>query len=95
VSNMSDTLYDVRQEQYPQVIRDLIRHEDDVTNHRIMWLLVGEGFIANAFVSQQRAGAVRPTMLPPAGILVTFSAFVMLYKSYLARVYLQFLGKQD
>ena len=34
---MSDALYDVRPEQYATVIREMIRHEDDVTNHRIMW----------------------------------------------------------
>jgi hypothetical protein len=39
---VSDTLYDIRQEQYANVIREFIRHEDDVTNHHIMWLLVGE-----------------------------------------------------
>jgi hypothetical protein len=68
----------------------MIKHEDDVTNHRIMWLLVGQGFIANAFVSGERAAG--HFMLPVAGVFVTLSAFVMLYKSYLARGYLQFLG---
>ena len=34
-------MYDVRPEQYTTVIREMIRHENDVTNHRIMWLLVG------------------------------------------------------
>jgi hypothetical protein len=87
-------MHDVRQEQYPEVIRQLLKHEDDVTNHRIMWLLVGQGFIANAFVSEERAGASGDLMLPLAGIFVTLSAFVMLYKSYQARGYLQFLGKQ-
>jgi len=29
-------MYDVRQEQYATVIREMIRHENDVTNHRIM-----------------------------------------------------------
>ena len=56
---MSDATYDVRQEQYATVIREFIRHEDDVTNHRIMWLLVGQGFIANAFVSTKSEGAAR------------------------------------
>jgi hypothetical protein len=34
-------MYDVRQDLYPTVIREMIRHENDVTNHSIMWLLVG------------------------------------------------------
>jgi Tn3 transposase DDE domain len=34
------SIYDVHPEQYTTVLRELIRHENDVTNHRIMWLLV-------------------------------------------------------
>lgn len=82
---MSDAMYDVRQEQYTTVIREMIRHENDVTNHRIMWLLIGQGFIANAYVSAEREGASTNFMLPLVGILVTLSAFVMLYNSYQAR----------
>ena len=86
-------MYDVRPEQYPTVIREMIRHENDVTNHRIMWLLVGQGFIANAYVSVKgnEGGA---TVLSLLGIFVALSAFVMLYRSYQARGYLQFLGEQ-
>jgi hypothetical protein len=87
-------MYDVKQEQYTTVIREMIKHEDDVTNHRIMWLLIGQGFIANAFVVKGLEGASTDFMLPLVGLLVTLSAFLMLYKSYQARGYLQFLGKQ-
>lgn len=87
-------MYDVKQEQYTTVIREMIRHENDVTNHRIMWLLIGQGFIANAFVISGRESASTDFMLPLVGILVTLSAFLMLYKSYQARGYLLFLGKQ-
>jgi hypothetical protein len=31
---------DIPQEQYPTVIRQMIVHEDDVTHHRLLWLLV-------------------------------------------------------
>ena len=91
---MSDALYDVRQELYPTVIREMIRHENDVTNHRIMWLLVGEGFIANAYVSVRNGSSATYFLLSLAGILVSLSAFIMLYQSYQARGYLQFLGLQ-
>ncbi len=87
-------MYDVRQEKYTTVIREMIRHENDVTNHRIMWLLIGQGFIANAFVVAERVSASENFVLSLAGILVTLSAFVMLYKSYQARGYLLFLGRQ-
>ncbi len=86
--------YDVGKEQYATVIREMIRHENDVTNHRIMWLLIGQGFIANAYVFAQNKGASTDFMLPVVGILVTLSAFLMLYKSYQARGYLQFLGEE-
>jgi hypothetical protein len=53
---MSDDMYDIKQEQYTTVIREMIRHENDVTNHRIMWLLIGQEFIASAFVIVEREG---------------------------------------
>ncbi len=87
-------MYDVRQEQYATVIREMIRHENDVTNHRIMWLLVVQGFLANAFVVAERGSEGALFLLSLVGILVTLSAFLMLYKSYQARGYLEFLGQQ-
>jgi hypothetical protein len=86
-------MYDVRPEQYATVIRELIRHENDVTNHRIMWLLVVQGLLVNAYVGV-RADLEAASGLALAGILVTLSAFVMLYKSYQARGYLHFLGTE-
>ena len=85
-------MHDVEPHLYATVIREMIRHENDVTNHRIMWLLIVQGLIANAYVS---AGSERTdivAMLAPVGILVTLSAFMILYKSYQARGYLAFLG---
>src|SRR5580765_5897097 len=86
--------HDVDLRQYPMVIREMIRHENDVTNHRLMWLLIVQGLIANAYVT---AGAEKrgiTAMLALVATLVTLSAFVMLYKSYQARGYLNFLGQQ-
>jgi hypothetical protein len=85
-------MHDVDPGLYTTVIRDLLRHENDVTNHRLMWLLIGQGLIANAYVAarSQNAGAV--LTLASVGILMTFSAFIILYKGYQARGYLRFLG---
>jgi len=91
---VSDVTYDVPRQQYPTIIRELIRHENDVTNHRIMWLLIGQGFIANAYVSVKAQDARTYLMLGIVGMLIALSAFVMLYRSYQARGYLQFLGEQ-
>ncbi len=84
--------HDVRPEQYASVIRELVRHENDVTNHRIMWLLIVQGLLVNAYVGVRQDPAPAAG-LELAGILVTLSAFVMLYKSYQARGYLHFLGR--
>jgi hypothetical protein len=87
-------MYDVQQDLYPTVIREMIRHENDVTNHSIMWLLVGQGFVINAYVSAKNEVAPTHAVLSLVGIFVSLSAFVMLYRSYEARGYLQFLGLQ-
>jgi hypothetical protein len=84
--------YDVDPRQYAMVIREMIRHENDVTNHRIMWLLIVQGLIANAYV---KAASDVPTLAPMVavvGVLVAISPFVILYKSYHARGYLSYLG---
>lgn len=48
---MSEALCEIRKDQYATALRELLRHENDLINHRIMWLLIGLGFIANAFVT--------------------------------------------
>ena len=85
-------MHDVDPQLYTTVIREMIRHENDVTNHRIMWLLIVQGLIANAAVTAGREAAELVSAFAAVGILVTVSAFVLLYKSYQARGYLQFLG---
>ena len=88
---MRDAVYDIPQDQYATALRELLRHENDLTNHRIMWLLIGQGFIANAFVTTN--GSVSMKLgLQVVGIVLTLSAFVMLYKSYQARGYIEYLG---
>jgi hypothetical protein len=85
---------DVAPQLYTTVIREMIRHENDVTNHRIMWLLIVQGLIANAAATAGKDSAQVVTIFSSVGILVTLSAFVILYKSYQARGYLQFLGHE-
>ena len=83
---------DVEPRVYAMVIREMIRHENDLTNHRIMWLLVVQGLIANAYVGAGRAREDIGSVLATMGILIALSAFLMLYKSYQARGYLDFVG---
>jgi hypothetical protein len=83
---------DVEPRIYAMVIREMIRHENDLINHRIMWLLVVQGLIANAYVGAGRAREEIASVLACMGILIALSGFIMLYKSYQARGYLDFLG---
>ena len=87
-------MHDVEPRFYTTVIREMLRHENDVTNHRIMWLLIVQGLIANAVVGAQRGSREIVSEFAIVGILVTLSAFIILYKSYQARGYLQYLGRE-
>jgi hypothetical protein len=87
-------MHDVNPQLYTTVIREMFRHENDVTNHRIMWLLIVQGLIANAAVTAGGKSEEITSALGAVGIMVTLSAFVILYKSYQARGYLQFLGNE-
>ena len=70
---VSVDMHDVRPDQYAMVIREMIRHENDVTSHRVTWLLIGQGFIANAYVSGRKEGALDDSILLLGGILVALS----------------------
>ena len=87
-------MHDVDPQLYTTVIREMYRHENDLTNHRIMWLLIVQGLIANAAVTARRESGDTASALAIVGILVTLSTFIILYKSYQARGYLQFLGHE-
>jgi hypothetical protein len=53
-------MYDVKQEQYTAVIREMIRHENNVTNHLIMWLLAGllAAGVASTALAAETSGCV-------------------------------------
>jgi hypothetical protein len=86
------TDHEVEPKLYTTVLREMIRHENDVTNHRIMWLLIGKGLIANAYVGAAAGSRKVAAALAAVGVLLTLSTYVILYKSYHARGYLEFLG---
>jgi hypothetical protein len=46
--------FDVQPELHTTVIGEMIRHENDLANLRTMWLPIGQGFIANAYVTADR-----------------------------------------
>jgi hypothetical protein len=51
----------------------MIRHENDVTNHRIMWLLIVQGLIAYAVVTAGNEGARAIAVLSAilAGVMIS------------------------
>ncbi|MCF6153645.1 MAG: hypothetical protein E3K36_00010 [Candidatus Brocadia sp.] len=74
-------MYDVRKEQYVTVIREMIRNENDMTNHRLLWLLVFQGFLFGAYPRAESAGTLAVLAISLVGILVALSAFTVLYRS--------------
>ena len=90
--HVPSAVHDADPRDYPAFIRAMIRHENEVTNHRLMWLLLAQGLTANVYANAWREHADAVGLLAPVGILVSMSAFIMLYKSYQARGYLTFLG---
>jgi len=87
-------MHDIAPEKYASLLRAMLRHENELTNHRLMWLLVGQGFIANAYVSADSETRSLRLAIPIVGVLLTLSAFLLLYKSYQARGYIEFLGRR-
>ena len=56
-------MHDVEPRLYTTVIREMLRHENDVTNHRIMWLLPGQGLIDNRRRSRVRLDCAQGVLI--------------------------------
>ena len=76
-------------ENYAEILRALIRHENDVTNQRTTWLLVSQGIFfaaASAFVKVHWVPAV---IVGVVGMVLALSIGKSLENSYEARQYLK------
>ena len=62
---------DVDPHLYPTVIREMIQHENDVTNHRVTWFFFGRGLVA-------LAGVFALVMVASTALAQTDSTFVRL-----------------
>lgn len=74
-----------RFEKYAEVLRALIRHENDVTNQRTTWLLVSQGILfaaASAFLRNHWFPAV---VVAVVGFVLALSIGQSLHNSYEAR----------
>jgi len=76
-------------ETHAEILRALIRHENDVTNQRTTWLLVSQGIFfaaASAFVKIHWLPAI---VVSAVGIVLALSIGQSLQNSYEARQYLK------
>lgn len=76
-------------EKHAEILRALIRHENDVTNQRTTWLLVSQGIFfaaASAFVKIHWFPAI---IVAAVGIVLALSIGQSLQNSYEARQYLK------
>ena len=77
----------VAEREYAKVLRELIQRENDMTNHRLTWLLVSQGilFTATANFMKPGMGTFAAKVLICIGIAVSFSFFCALMNSAQAR----------
>jgi hypothetical protein len=84
---------DMSMVEYAAVIREMIRNENELTNNRLTWLLVVQGFLFNAaasFWNEQKALIIIAIL----GILTSVSVFYALLLSRRARKYLRSLWQK-
>ncbi len=73
----------------PAVIRELLRQENDVMNHRMTWFLTLQGFLFAALAFGWDQGSALITVLGLVGIMSSFSVGVLLRHAVLAMKHLQ------
>lgn len=76
-------------EKYAEILRALIRQENDVTNHRTTWLLVAQGILFAAASGLIKVHWFPTTVIGFVGILTAFSIGHVLQNSYDSRQYLK------
>ena len=87
---MTDTVSaEVRKadEEYATTLRALIRHENDVSNHRTTWLMVTQGILAAATAALLKEYPWHTVVLAIVAVLVTVSIGHSLKNSYDSRQY--------
>ena len=83
-----------RDEEYATTLRALIRHENEVTNHRTTWLMVTQALLvtaASSLVKEHTGPAIAVALL---GILITLSVGHSLKNSFESRQYFKRLWRE-
>ena len=76
-------------EKHAEVLRALIRHENDVTNQRTTWLLVSQGILFAAASAFLRIHWFPAAVVAVVGFVLALSIGQSLLNSYEARQYLK------
>lgn len=76
-------------EKHAEILRALIRQENDVTNHRTTWLLVSQGILFAAASALIRVHWFPTIVVGVVGILTALSIGHALKNSYESRQYLK------
>lgn len=79
---------------YASVIRAMIRHENEVTNNRLTWMLVLQGFLFVASASFWKIHWLPFVAIATLGILTCVSVFYSCWLSGRARGHLRWLWNQ-
>lgn len=79
---------------YASVIRAMIKHENEITNNRLTWMLVLQGFLFVAATSFWKIHWLPFAAIATLGILTSVSAFYSLWLSSGARGHLRRLWYQ-
>lgn len=76
-------------EAYAEVLRALIKQENDLTNHRTTWLLVAQGILFAAAATFLKIDWFLALVIATLGIVVALSIGHALENSYKSRQYLK------
>ena len=80
--------------EYGDKLRALIRHENEVSNHRVTWLMVTEGLLVTSVSAVFKESLVATGSLAVVGILVSVSVGQSLKNSYESRQHFKKLWRK-
>lgn len=80
---------------YASIIRDMIRHENEITNNRLTWMLVLQGILFATSASFWRIHWLPLLIITILGVVTSISFFYVFSLSRKARIYLRSLWKQE
>lgn len=81
-------------EEYASTMRVMVRHENDVSNHRTTWLMVTQGILFTAVSAVIKEVPWAAAAIAVIGILITISIGHSLKNSYESRKYLKDLWRR-